>query len=78
MGQLHSTCAAGVRRFVRFNNPKVHAAEADHLRPADVLAARVPGQAELEQSLRVVALQVAFERQILKPVFHMIGYRLWV
>jgi hypothetical protein len=25
-----------------------------------------------------VALQVAFERQILKPVFHLIGYRLWV
>jgi hypothetical protein len=26
---------------------------------------------------RVVALQVAFERQTLKPVFHLIGYRLW-
>jgi hypothetical protein len=25
-----------------------------------------------------VALQVAFEKQILKPVFHLIGYRLWV
>jgi hypothetical protein len=25
-----------------------------------------------------VALQVAFERQILKPAFHLIGYRLWV
>jgi hypothetical protein len=25
-----------------------------------------------------VALQVAFERQISKPVFHLIGYRLWV
>jgi hypothetical protein len=25
-----------------------------------------------------VALQVAFERQILKPVFHLIGFRLWV
>jgi hypothetical protein len=24
------------------------------------------------------ALQVAFERQTLKPVFHFIGYRLWV
>jgi hypothetical protein len=29
-------------------------------------------------SLHDVALQVAFERQILKPVFHLIGYRLWV
>jgi hypothetical protein len=25
-----------------------------------------------------VALQVAFERRILKPVFHLIDYRLWV
>jgi hypothetical protein len=25
-----------------------------------------------------VALQVAFQRQTLKPVFHLIGYRLWV
>jgi hypothetical protein len=25
-----------------------------------------------------VAVQVAFERRILKPVFHLIGYRLWV
>jgi hypothetical protein len=27
---------------------------------------------------RSVALQVAFERQILEPGFHLIGYRLWV
>ena len=26
----------------------------------------------------VVALQVEFERRILKPVFHLIGYKLWV
>jgi hypothetical protein len=26
----------------------------------------------------VVALQVAFERKTLKPVFQLIGYRLWV
>jgi hypothetical protein len=25
-----------------------------------------------------VALQVEFEKQILKPVFHLIGFRLWV
>ena len=31
----------------------------------------------LAQSLGV-ALQVEFERQTLKPVFHLIGYRLWV
>ena len=29
-------------------------------------------------AVRVVALQVAFERQTLKPVFRLIGYRLWV
>jgi hypothetical protein len=29
-------------------------------------------------AVRGVALQVAFERQTLKPVFHLIGYRLWV
>jgi hypothetical protein len=28
--------------------------------------------------LHVVALQVEFERQTLKPVFHLIGFRLWV
>jgi ribosomal protein S10 len=27
---------------------------------------------------RVVAVQVEFERQTLKPLFHLIGYRLWV
>jgi hypothetical protein len=27
---------------------------------------------------RCRALQVEFERQIFKPVFHLIGYRLWV
>jgi hypothetical protein len=32
-----------------------------------------------EHVLRLaVALQVASERRILKPVFHLIGYRLWV
>jgi hypothetical protein len=33
---------------------------------------------QLQHALRAVALQVAFKRQILKPVFHLIGYRLWV
>ena len=28
--------------------------------------------------LRVVALQVAFERRTLKPAFQLMGYRLWV
>jgi hypothetical protein len=32
----------------------------------------------LAESIHDVALQVAFERQILKPVFHLIGFRLWV
>jgi hypothetical protein len=29
-------------------------------------------------SYRSVALQVEFEGQTLKPVFHLIGFRLWV
>ena len=29
-------------------------------------------------SVRGVAVQVAFERRTLKPVFHLIGYRLWL
>jgi hypothetical protein len=34
--------------------------------------------AAADRTRRAVALQVAFERQILKPVFHLIGFRLWV
>ena len=34
--------------------------------------------AKLNSTLPVVALQDEFERQILKPVFHLIGSRLWV
>jgi hypothetical protein len=37
-----------------------------------------PCTASFSAPPHVVALQVAFERQILKPVFHLIGYRLWV
>jgi hypothetical protein len=35
-------------------------------------------RAMLQDVRLVVALQVEFERQTLKPVFHFIGYRLWV
>jgi hypothetical protein len=43
----------------------------------------LPAEVRSRQILRharhhVVAVQVGFERQILKPVFHLIGYRLWV
>jgi hypothetical protein len=67
MGQLDSTCRA-----------LPHVVHAHHLavvvQVADPPRRRLP----LRRSLRVVALQVAFERQTLKPVFHLIGYRLWV
>jgi hypothetical protein len=33
---------------------------------------------ELRVAHRAVALQVEFGRQILKPSFHLIGFRLWV
>ena len=36
------------------------------------------GVSSSDSGSRGVALQVAFERQTLKPVFHLIGYRLWV
>jgi hypothetical protein len=42
----------------------------------DVYSPTVPQRAG-ELRLVVVA-QVAFERHILKPVFHLIGYRIWV
>jgi hypothetical protein len=45
-------------------------------RPSVRPAARTRRRRELRR--RAVALQVAFERQTLKPVFHLIGYRLWV
>jgi hypothetical protein len=32
----------------------------------------------VEDDPRGVALQAEFERQILKPGFHLIGFRLWV
>jgi hypothetical protein len=46
----------------------------------------VPAGAALERDqlhplallVHAVAVQVAFERQILKPVFRLIGYRVWV
>jgi hypothetical protein len=37
----------------------------------------LPKGTDLAGAVHVVALQVAFERQILKPVFRLIGYRLW-
>ena len=50
------------------------------IRPHTVLGQVVGGerQAALHVVRRVVAVQVAFERQTLKPVFRLIGYRLWV
>ena len=56
-----------------------HRRVGDFLRRGD--AAAVPVAVfgfEFVPSRRVVAMQVAFERQILKAVFHMIGFRLWV
>jgi hypothetical protein len=38
---------------------------------------RPRGTRSRSRGARGVALQVAFERQTLKPAFHLIGYRLW-
>jgi hypothetical protein len=62
MGQLDSTCRAPPRGF-----------------PLRQRARRAEAR-DVQHVLRTraVALQVEFERQILKPVFHLIGFRLWV
>jgi hypothetical protein len=65
MGQLDSTCSA-----------PPHEVE---LAVVERLPQRVAHlEADVFQSSLGVALQVAFERQTLKPVFHLIEYRLWV
>ena len=46
--------------------------------PPQVAKARGEHAADEQVAHRDVALQVAFERQTLKPVFHLIGVRLWV
>jgi hypothetical protein len=63
MGQHDSTCRAP---------PRVRSAGRGGGRAGDALRLRVV------RERRVVALQVAFERKTLKPVFHLIRYRLWV
>jgi hypothetical protein len=61
-GNLHSYTGAGLKTIKTEPKP-----------------GRVPGWVEqLCGAVHVVALQVAFERQTLKPVSHLIGYRLWV
>jgi hypothetical protein len=74
-GQMHSTCSAPPRASVvvalaHRDASQVAAAAAAAEEGAEFPSRRAPD--------RCVALQVAFERQILKPVFHSIGYRLWV
>jgi hypothetical protein len=56
------------RRGVHFFQPPFGSA---------VVADRLGGVRGDDDTLGV-ALQVEFERQILKPVFHLIGFRLWV
>jgi hypothetical protein len=42
---------------------------------ACVVSPPPPPSREVAAAFRIVAPQVAFERQTLKPVFHLIGYR---
>jgi hypothetical protein len=73
---LHPTAAAAAASAA----PAAAAAAADteehDILPAEILAA-TPSDAAAAAAF-AVALQVAFERQTLKPVFQLIGYRLWV
>jgi hypothetical protein len=63
-------CTAPPRRQPR----KGRSPDTPHPRPR----IRRRGKRRRRTGTLLVALQVAFERQTLKPVFHLIGYRLWV
>jgi hypothetical protein len=66
MGQLDSTCRAPPRENRRAQQRLTPAADSSH-------RGKQP-----DQLARGVALQVAFEKQTLKPIFYLVGYRLWV
>jgi hypothetical protein len=78
----------GPTEFNLFNSPPPHVDAVPHSRglvhvahvvgDVGVLADALLVRLEVDDVHLVVALQVAFERQTLKPVFHSIGYRLWV
>jgi hypothetical protein len=76
MGQLDSTCRAPPR------HPALPVFDVDVVNLQVIREARgVDAEVQVHEAgaqLRVVALQVAFERQTLKPGFHLIGFRLWV
>jgi hypothetical protein len=72
MVQLDSTCSAPPRRTFPFHESSGDTSSIARTAPA--VASALSNSA----AFPVVALQVAFERQILKPVFHLIGFRLWV
>jgi hypothetical protein len=70
MGQLDSNVqspTAAASRLSRVSNSAATAEEGGGASSNRVMSAS-----------RAVAVQVAFERQTLKPVFHLIGYSLWV
>jgi hypothetical protein len=68
MGQLDSNV----------QSPTFTAPGAFLVEPVQVIAELDGGPDDQRAREHDVALQVAFERQTLKAVFHLIGYRLWV
>jgi hypothetical protein len=79
MGQLDSTCRAPPRPLPSLTRSAAASIEC----AASRACGATPGggfrsHAHSSSVSHSVALQVAFERQTLKPVFHLIGYRLWV
>jgi hypothetical protein len=75
MGQLDSTCRAPPRQ----RQQAVHRhLSAVILAPAPATATATAAATLATAAHLSVALQVAFERQVLKRGFHFIGYRLWV
>jgi hypothetical protein len=77
--QLDLTCTQPPPRLVRVFEARQHRGDGGVLEffTRQLLPPRDAERAELA-GLLGVALQVEFERQTLKPVFHLIGYRLWV
>jgi hypothetical protein len=80
---LHARSDSASASASRRSAASARRAASSALRSASILAvisicSRDTTSLTASRADRFVALQVAFERRILKPVFHLIGYRLWV
>jgi hypothetical protein len=65
-------------KAVKSANPGCQIGYMDHTGCRQLVRSAKPYQDRGVDAALAVALQVAFERQTLKPIFHLIGYRFWV